>query len=258
MAKHYFINAPKRRRPRRKATVRRMKSGRKRSARAAISHRNPSGGAMATRRRRRKSAAPVRRRRRRSHVRRHARRRRNPGAIGPVRRRNPRRRRRAVARHRRRRRNPGIASARGIVQGLKDGAAVVGGQVATRKISGAVTGMLPATMQPKVQTGVGKIGLSLLSAVVTSLIARRALPAQSRLITAGAFSETINCALAQTPIAPFLSAYPHARRLSAYPTSGYNVPAGMSAYPGTGTRRVLTAGAPRVPQMRVVGVTGHG
>lgn len=267
MAKHFFINpASKGRSRRRKATARRMKSGRARSARAAITHRNPSGGAMATRRRRRKN--PRRHLRRRNPTSRR-RRRRNPGALGPVRRANPRRRRRnpvralrSNPRRRRRHRNPGlVSSGRGIVgnivQGLRDGAAVVGGQVVTRKVSGAVTGMLPATMQPKVQSGAGKIALSLLSAVVTSLISRRILPVQSRLITAGAFSETINCALAQTPIAPFLSAYPV--------RSGYNVAAGMSAYPrprfaaypGTGTARAMTAGAPRVPQMRMVGMPTH-
>lgn len=214
---------------------------------------------MARRRRRRRTAAiRTTRRRRRRHVRRTHRR--NPGALGAARHNPGRRRRRrrhsiAARRHvrRRHRRNPGLLpSGRGIigniVQGLKDGTAVVGGQVVARKISGAVTGMLPATTQAKVTTGPGKIALSLVSAVVTSLIARKVLPNQARLITAGAFSETINCALAQSPVAPFLSAYP---RRTVMPR--------VAAYPGTGSSRLLNQG-PRVaayPGMRVVGLPAH-
>ncbi len=62
------------------------------------------------------------------------------------------------------------------MQGLKDGGAVVGGQIAARKIRGAVTGMLPADMQTKVRTGIGHIGLSIASAVTVSLVTRRFLP----------------------------------------------------------------------------------
>lgn len=208
---------------------------------------------MAAKRRRRRrraaaSTAPKRRRHRR---------RRNPGALaaGSTRRRlNPtkrRRRRSAVAKTtRRRRRNPGIASARGavggIVQGLKDGGAVVAGQVVTRKLRGAITGMLPADQQAKMKSGVGYIGLCLLSAVVTSLVAKRALPNYSRLISAGAFSETINAALAQSPTAvKFLSAYPGGtRRLNAWP--------GATALPAG--RGNLAAWPVATPGMRVAGV----
>lgn len=209
---------------------------------------------MARRRRRRRHAAlRTTRRRRRHHVRR---RRHNPGALATARRTNVRRHRRrrfsARRHHVRRRRNPGLAgiTSRGIVgnivQGLKDGAAVVGGQVVARKVSGAVTGMLPATMQPKVQSGAGKVALSIASAVVTSLIARRVLPAQARLITAGAFSETINCALAMTPIAPFLSAYPMRRTNPR-----------LAAYPGTGAGRLIAAPPRLAAYPRMVGVPSH-
>lgn len=211
---------------------------------------------MARRRRRRHAAIKTthRRRRRRTVVARRRRRRSNPGALAAARH-NPRRRRRVSARRRsvrrRYRRNPSLlGSSRGIVgsiiQGLKDGGAVVGGQVVARKVAGAVTGILPATMQPKVQSGFGKIALSLASAVATSIIARKVLPNQSRLISAGAFSETINCALAQTPIAPFLSAYP-VRRTNPH----------LRAYPGTGASRLI-AQAPRMSAWpRTVGVPSH-
>lgn len=195
---------------------------------------------MAKRRRRRRAAvksnAPRRRRRRV---------RKNPGALARARV-NPRRRRRRVRRNpalsrRRARRNPGVASARGlvggIVQGLKDGGAVVLGQVGARKVRGAVTGMLPANIQTQVASGFGQVALSVASAIVVSLVARKALPAQSRMISAGAFSETINAALAKTPIAPFLSAYP-VRRVAAPARRGVSawtqpaaLRAGMSAYP---------------------------
>ena len=206
---------------------------------------------MARRRRRRHRAAINPRRR---HRRRH---RRNPGALARARSNPPRRRRRRLRRnyfygnprrrHRRRyRRNPILPSTRGIVgnivQGLKDGVAVVGGQVATRKVKGAITGMLPASTAATVAKGPGAIALSIASAVVVSLIAKKALPSQARMITAGAFSETINCALAQTPIAPYLSAFPR-RRVAATP---------LRAWPGN---RVIAqrAGVAAWPGMRVVG-----
>lgn len=211
---------------------------------------------MARRRRRRHRRAAIATPRRR-HRRRH---RRNPGGMGPARMHtNPRRRRRSVRRarrnyfygnrrrHRRRyRRNPAfIGSARGlvgnIVQGLKDGAAVVGGQVATRKIRGAITGMLPATTAAQVSKGMGYVALSLASTIVTALIARKALPGQARMIVAGAYSETINCALAQTPIAPYLSAFPRRR-----------VAGTVRGWPGN---RVIPqrAGVAAWPMMRSVG-----
>lgn len=184
------------------------------------------GGSVAKRRRRRravsKAVAPKRRRRRRT----------NPGALGRARA-NParRRRRRRVARanpatRRRRRggfrRNPGLSSVSGIVgnvvQGVKDGAAVVVGEIASRKVRGAITGVLPANVQAQVATGAGKIALSIAASLVVSLVARRAMPGQARLITAGAFAESINCALAATPVAKYLA-----------------------AYPGTGTRRISGA-----------------
>lgn len=196
---------------------------------------------MAKRRRRRKTAAKAAPRRRRRRVRR------NPGGLALARRTrtNPRRRRRShrarVAR-RRYRRNPGTARGLvgGIVQGLKDGGAVVVGEVGARKVRGAVTGMLPASVQSQVGTGVGKIGLSIASALAVSLIVKRVMPGQARMVTAGAFAEAINCALSTTPIAPYLAAYPpvripanaralqHANARAALPR------AGVSAWPGAG------------------------
>lgn len=208
---------------------------------------------MAKRRRRRRAAtsAPKRRRRRR-----------NPGGLAPARRvsanpkrRRTRRRRRALAsnpRRRRVKRNPGISSARGlvggIVQGLKDGGAVVLGQVGARKVRGAVTGMLPANLQATVASGIGQIALSIASAVVVSLVARKALPGQSRMISAGAFSETINAALAKTPIAPFLSAFPARRMPVALPAGRGR---GVAAWPGAALPR---AGVSAWPGMRSVGM----
>jgi hypothetical protein len=119
----------------------------------------------------------------------------------------------------------------GIVQGLKDGAAVFAGQVAARKVRGAVTGMLPASTQATVSTGVGQVGLAIASAVVTTLAARQFAPRGfGRLIAAGAFTEAINAVVAQTPVAPFLSAIPIRSR------SGYNVPAGRRPIASGGLR----------------------
>jgi hypothetical protein len=234
----------RKRRRRAKMGTRRRKVRRRRST--------SSSRLLMARRRRRRHRAAINPRRR--HRRRH---RRNPGALARARSNPPRRRRRRLRRnyfygnprrrHRRRyRRNPILPSTRGIVgnivQGLKDGVAVVGGQVATRKVKGAITGMLPASTAATVAKGPGAIALSIASAVVVSLIAKKALPSQARMITAGAFSETINCALAQTPIAPYLSAFPR-RRVAATP---------LRAWPGN---RVIAqrAGVAAWPGMRVVG-----
>lgn len=212
---------------------------------------------MARRRRRRRAAVTTpKRRRRRRYVRR------NPGGLGPARaaRHNPARRRRRRSyranprRRRHYRRNPSILGTSrgivgGIVQGLKDGGAVVLGQVAARKIKGAVTGMLPATAQAQVSSGVGAIALSLVSAIGASLIAKKALPGQARLITAGAFSETINQALAQTPVAPYLAGT--TRRPVRLVTNGpgaRRIAGGVRAWPGSGVPQAGRTGVSAWPR----------
>ena len=208
---------------------------------------------MAKRRRNRKTGRFVsggggrvrRRRRRRTTVARTTTRRRHRVTASAPRRR---RRRRSYAsnppRRRRYRRNPSIVpTARGlvggIVQGVKDGAAVFAGQVAARKVRGAVTGMLPANAQATVATGVGQIGLAIASAVVTTLAARQFAPSgYRRLIAAGAFTEAINAIVAQTPVAAYLSAFPVRSRVR----SGYNVPAGRTAVASGGLRAYPLAG----------------
>lgn len=226
---HFLINGSararkkvKRRRTRAKATTKR------RRRRSTLS----KGGTVAKRRRRRRAVSKATPRRRR--------RRRNPGALARARANPPRRRRRrrraASARRtvRRYKRNPGM-STRGIVgnivQGLKDGGAVVLGEVGARKVRGAITGMLPANVQAQVASGMGKLALSIASSLAVSMVVRRVLPGQARMVTAGAFAESINCALATTPLAPYLAAYPPRRIVAA--------PAGrMSAWPGTGNSRI--------------------
>lgn len=175
-------------------------------ARRRRRRRNPSR-AVAVR-----SANPATRRRRR---------RRNPGAFARIRRANPRHHRR------RRRRNPGMGGLVGnIVQDLKNGAGVVLGQVAVRKIRGAVTGMLPAATQTTVATGAGHVALSLAAAITASVAARKFAPGYARYVAAGAMSEVLNGVLATTPIAPFLSAFP--RRVPVRMPAGRN---GVNAWP---------------------------
>ena len=178
---------------------------------------------------------------------------------------SPRRRRRHVAtsrrrralsnppRRRRRHRNPpnvrGIAG--GVVRDLKNGLGVYGGLVATRKIRGAITGMLPASAQATVQGTAGKIGLSLASAIVASVIARRILPRFAPFIAAGAFAEVVDCAVQATPVGAYLSAYP---RFRAYPgtlpvpTNASIVAGGARALPAARTLRAY-------PLPRHVGAT---
>lgn len=211
--------AARRRRKARKATARKSAPRRRRRRAVTVARRRrATATTMATGRRRRRRAAVTHR---------------NP----PTRR----RRRRAVARSRYRR-NPGLPSTRGIVggiiQGLKDGAAVVGGQVAARKARGAITGMLPAAAKAKVATGAGYVALSIASAIGVSLAARKFLPGQARMIAGGAWSEAINAALAQTPVAPYLGAFAPVRRLVPARGRVNNV----SAWPGSGAAQLAAAG----------------
>ena len=161
---------------------------------------------MATRRRRRRASArrsfAPRRRRRRAAVR--------TMAHNPPRRRRRRRvlshnPRRHVARRRRAHRNPGGIMGtvqRGVVNGVK----VVAGQVVVRKVSGAVNAILPASMQA---SAVGGIVSRALVATGAAVAVRKFAPKHAEMVTAGAFAEVINYALAQNAsTAKFLSAYP--------------------------------------------------
>lgn len=197
-----------------------------------------------THRRRRRHVAVSRRRRRVAVA----------ASINPPRRRSRRRRLSNPARHHKRRRHSNPPLARGlvgnIVTDLKAGASAFVGGVVTRKIRGAVTGMLPATAQAQVQGAAGQVGLSVVGAIVTSLVARRFAPGYARFIAAGAWSEAISCGVAQTPIASYLGAYSPTRRIrvAAYPRVG--VGGGrVAAYPALTATPALHA----YPQMRVAG-----
>lgn len=155
---------------------------------------------------------------------------------------NPRRRRRrhAVARTKRRarrsyRRNPSFGI-NFLVEGLKDGAGVVVGQVGARKIGALAKQYVPGM---SATTGVMSVLPTLAGAIATAFVARKALPRYSRVITAGAFAEAITQGLAQTPAAPFLAAWPaggaRVGTVSAWPAQRAlpaNQPApGMKAWP---------------------------
>lgn len=237
----FFVN-PGGSRKRRAARVARARLDKRRKRRKVQGEpsRNAQSSEQPTMRRRRnskgrfvKASNPARRRRRRRNpsrsvarlsanpARRRRRRRRNPGAFARIRRANPRHHRR------RRRRNPSMGGLVGnIVQDLKNGAGVVLGQVAVRKIRGAVTGMLPAATQTTVATGAGHVALSLAAAITASVAARKFAPGYARYVAAGAMSEVLNGVLATTPIAPFLSAFPRrvpvrvpARGVNAWPAA---------------------------------------
>ncbi len=202
---HRSVSDPARNRPTTKKGIPMAKRARKRGKGGRF-----LSAASGTRRRRRRvrrnpvAANPPRRRRRRSAV--TVARRRQSTSVARV----TRRRRRRVGF----RRNPpnirGIVG--GVFEGIKTGSAVVVGQTIARKVRGAVQGMLPASIN--VSTGLGQVGVSLAAAVGTT-VAVGFLPSSFRrfgpFIVAGAFSETINAALAQTPIAPYLSAFPNRR-----------------------------------------------
>lgn len=248
MARPFFINPPARRRRRKRAI---SATHRKRNRAGRFVRATSGGQRMASRKRaRRHVRRTVRRRRRRVAV----------AAHNPPRRRhrvrrytvrshmsNPRRRS-----HRRRhaRRNP-PAIVGNIVSDLQHGLGAWGGLVATRKIRGAITGMLPATAQATVSGTVGKIGLSLVSAIVTSIVARRVLPRHAAFITAGAFAEVIDCGVQATPVGAYFSAYP---RLRAYPGTLPAPSTGRSVVAG-GARALPARGLRAYPLPRAVGAT---
>jgi hypothetical protein len=143
---------------------------------------------------------------------------------------------------------------RGIVQGLSDGAVIVGAQIATRKLATAAASLLPAVDPATANATTEKakfIGFRLGAAVAVSIAARKFAPKVARIAAAGAFGEAINAGLAQTGAAKFLGALPGGvRRVVNVDRSGYNVPAGrrVNAWP-----RQNRAGVGAWPQMQVVG-----
>lgn len=99
----------------------------------------------------------------------------------------------------------------GAVDGLVNGGLVVLGQVAARKIRGAAQGVLPATTN--VSSGMAGVVTSLVAAVgvsiATHFVPKRLLStARAAHVVAGAFSEAWNQGIAQTPLAPYMSAFP--------------------------------------------------
>lgn len=200
-AKVFLINGPTRRVKRRRvaAYLDSRKRKKYRPRRTAFQHsgrlprRRPTKGDTVARRRHRKNPRRhhVRRNPRRHHVRR-----------------NPRRRtyRRNARRHYRR--NPSIRGVTGaFMEGIKDGLAVWGGQIAARKVSNMLGTLVPASIGQNSPALRGIITQGL-GAVVTGIAVRRILPKYSKLATAGAFANFIDFAVRQNPTAnSFLSAY---------------------------------------------------
>lgn len=238
----FLINAPKgsvrfRKRAQRIAARRRRKAAsldrRKRKKyrqRRTASHRS----ARLPRDRHHKGDTVARRRHRKNPRRHHVRR--NPRRHL---RRNPRRHRtyRRNASHRRHhyRRNPSIRGVTGaFMEGVKDGLAVWGGQIAARKISNMLGTLVPASIGQNSPALRGIITQGL-GAVVTGIAVRRILPKYSKLATAGAFANFIDFAVRQNPTAnSFLSAY--AQPVVVRGARGYPLPASnVRGYlPGSG------------------------
>ena len=244
----YFLTNPSRRRKVGKTSRRRRHRAKVRPPVRRRS-RTKTGGSMARTRKRHRSKVRVHRRRHAINARR-TRRRRRPVAVTHYAA-NPRRRRRrhAVARvHRRRharryRHNPRFG-VNFLMEGLKDGVAVSAGQLVTKKLGSIAQQYVPGL------SGTGAvpvIGSSALAAVVTSLAARQFVPRASRLITAGAFSQVVNAAIAQTPLAGTLglSAWPApvapVRAVGAWPARPALPAAGVRAWPSArvGGMRVI-------------------
>jgi hypothetical protein len=161
--------------------------------------------------------------------------------------------RRFVARRRARRNPPLLRGVSGTVKsvtaGVMNGLSVVGGQVIARKIKGAAQGILPASTN--VSTGLPGIATTSAAALAVSVLSAMFAPSkyrrQSEFVIAGAWSEAINCALAASPVAPYLSAFPVRRSgVAAWPMRrGVGVNAWPQALPRS-TGRVSAWPMPRV------------
>jgi hypothetical protein len=120
--------------------------------------------------------------------------------------------------------------------------------------------MVPESLRAQLVSGVGQLALKAGAAAVTSYAASRFIPGAARryapFIAAGAWSEVINAGLAQTPIAPYLSAFPVRR-----PTMrvGPGARGRVAAYPGTGLPAGTVSAYPLAayPTMRSVGMPSH-
>lgn len=184
----FFANPKRGRKSRRK-----VRRSRVRVRRAARRSSPTKGASMARRKRSRRAGATVRRRRRRStgRTRRFA----AVRAYLP----NPRRRRRRY------RRNPFGGGGGGVVNtlknGVKDGLVVLASQAVTRRGLTFVTNLNPI----KGIAGTAISGLG--TAVIVSMIGKKALPTWSRLISAAAFAEGIRGIIALTPAAPLFADY---------------------------------------------------
>jgi hypothetical protein len=146
------------------------------------------------------------------------------------------RRRRSVAysnpprHHRRRRRNPDIIAAIGgnaTKQGIT-ALGVVAGETLARKGRGALQGMLPTTVNVSSGwTSVAVTAAAALAASIVSTLAPSKFKRAAESLAVGAWAETLNCAIAQTPAAPYFAG----RALSAYPQRLRSRRPGVQAWP---------------------------
>lgn len=237
---------------RRFAAMARARAGTTRKARSVVSvipSPRRTGGTMARRRRRRSAAGRVRRRRRRSTV----------YAANPRRRRRRSFRRNPSGRRRRRsyRRNPGTGfSPKGIigsvVQGAKDGTAVV--------LGSAVTNLVAQRIPFAQTTVVGRAAVQLLVAAILAPIVGKITrsPRTASFFLAGGVSNAIRPAIAAIPvIGPAANAglgvYPN-RGVGAYPRA-----AGVGAYPRlSGWASAPQGGAVAAPQIAARGQANTG
>lgn len=138
------------------------------------------------------------------------------------------------------------------MEGVKDGLAVWGGQIAARKISNMLGTLVPASIGQNSPALRGIITQGL-GAVVTGIAFRRILPRYSKLATAGAFANFIDFAVRQNATAnSFLSAY--AQPVVVRGTRGYplQMTPGVRGYlPGAG----LGAAMPLIGLPTTVGMS---
>lgn len=235
----FLVNPGKSRRGRRKLTgaakaafLARMAKGRKKHSTGGVA-------TMAVTKRRKRNAP---RKRRRSPARAVA-----MKSNAPVRR--TRRRRNPPKTHRRRyRRNPGLlSSGRGVVgvikSGVMDGALVLAGETVQNKAVQAISAAIPSFGSTTGALMLRGAAINIGVATAGSLMAKKVVPTQARMITAGLFARAIANCLAGTPLATLLSDYPAAvlggyrrRPMGAYPAlpamGAYPQVGAMGAYPG--------------------------
>jgi hypothetical protein len=138
------------------------------------------------------------------------------------------------------RRNPPIVAE--IMGAAKDGAVIVGAQLATVKVRDVIANALVGATDTTQTKQYKQVAASFLGAVVVAFVARMGLKGLSRTIAAGAMARAVTDAIAITPLSQYFGAYPRLlpRPAGAYPRAVGAWPRAAAGSAGTQTVRGMS------------------